>query len=402
MHRALPAAALTILLAVPVVTLAQTTTQTPPGQNPGQVPTQVTPPKEAVKPQPHPVQPTLTVGAFYNDNVFWRATGRVSDLVLQVLPGIATTVVRSKVTFEGSYNLTAERYRDHPELTTAAARQTAVFGLTAKPSTLTTISASAGYYSTLNPAELNVSTGLTAGRTRAHRATGGLSFKQTMTARTQLEGGYEYSHTTLALAPNVDTQTGGLELAHDVGARTETSVKFAAQRYGFGAGGSAPVSTASVTLGMIRKLGAAAYVGIAAGPQWAGGRVRPEVDFSLGRVVRFTDVGVTYGRGQTTSVGLIGPIESDHVDGHVAYDNPDTARLLLGGGLYWSRKSGQTARVYHVAAEFGKPLSQVLSLVVGYTMDLQYGALGAVAVGTNRLERNTASIELSFTPWRLQ
>jgi hypothetical protein len=391
-----------VLLALPAAARAQTGGQAPPAQIPGQVPTQVEPPELPVTPQSHPVQPTVKVGGVYDDNLFWQTDHPASDLVLRVSPGVSAALVRNKVTLVARYNLDAERYQDHPALTTAVASQAALFSLTGHPGPRTTLSGSAGFFSTLNPAEFNVSTGLTAGRVRTRRWQGGMNFAQTVTPRTRLEGGYEFDHDTIALGARVDTHAGGFQVAHDVGVLTELSLKFSGQRYQFGAGAGTPVSAYSVTVGVFRKIGTTAHVGFAAGPQWAHGQARPQVDFSIGRLVRFTDMTLSYGRGQTTAIGLDTPIEADHLDGRVSYDKPATIQLLVSGGLYWSRQAGNTARVYQVSGQVGKPLSRVVSFVVSYTLSLQRGGLGLLVSGSRRLERSIATVELTVSPWSVQ
>lgn len=393
------------LLAVPTAVLAQTNApppQQPPGQIPDQIPTQVTPAREPVTPHVHPIQPSVSVGLLYDSNLFWQTAGNASDLVLRVSPGVSSTLTRSKVTVQGSYNLAAERYQDHPALTTVAADQSAVFHLTGKPGPRTTISGGAGFFSTFNPSEFNSSTGLTAGRIRVRREQAGMSFTQMVTSRTRLEGGYEFAHDTSKTTDfRATAQTGAFQLAHDTGPLTELSLKLAGQHYGFGTFRQS-ISAETLTLGIIRRFGTGAHVGFAAGPQWTQGRLRAQIDVSIGRAVNFTDVSVSYGRGQTTAIGRNGVIEADHVEVNLVRAPPTSTRLSLSGGLYWNRQSGQTARVTHLSVEVDQPVTNVLAIVVGYTFNLQHGLLGEPALANQQLRRTTAIVQLAVTPWRVQ
>jgi len=104
--------------------------------------------------------PSATVSAGMDDNVLWLPAG-APDTVWRVTPGFTARRESARATWTANYSFDTERYQNHPELTTALARQTAKGEGKMQVSSQSTLSVNAGFDTSTTPFDLNTVTGLT-------------------------------------------------------------------------------------------------------------------------------------------------------------------------------------------------------------------------------------------------
>src|SRR5712664_250487 len=69
------------------------------------------------------VSPLFGTAQEYDSNLFWAPFNRQADFITRVSPGVESEYRSPVLNLVGRYTLDVERFADHPELTTADARQ---------------------------------------------------------------------------------------------------------------------------------------------------------------------------------------------------------------------------------------------------------------------------------------
>jgi len=178
-------------------------------------------------------EPEITIGQYFDDNVFLSDENPQSDAFLRVSPGIETGYRSQRTLVIARYGLDGERYRRHDELRDVTARQQATFDISGFPSQRLTLSAGAGYYETTTPSELNLTSGLVTGRAPAERiqAQGQLHYRTSPNGR--LRGEYLIARDRLDGELNSITQQAMAEYRHQLTARTFVSAGYVIRDFHF-------------------------------------------------------------------------------------------------------------------------------------------------------------------------
>src|SRR5262245_42010064 len=153
------------------------------------------------------VTPSVSATTLHESNVFATASARQSDFIMRFTSG-ANAEYRSTIwRLAGRCSIDAERFANHPELTTFNARRRAEIGLTYAPTRRLTIDAGAELSGTQTPGELNRESGLVFTRAAARRAVVRSSIARKFDR--EMTGTIAYGFASDTLAGFLDTQ------AHD-------------------------------------------------------------------------------------------------------------------------------------------------------------------------------------------
>jgi opacity protein-like surface antigen len=361
------------------------------------------------------VQPFVMVGVRFDDNVFSRSkTAATADSILRVTPGVIAVRTRPTLTLSASYMLDAERYQDHPNLTTPQARQTGSLTMTLRPDARTAVVLRSGYFRTLDASELNQTSGLTTIRARAQRWQVGAGLRRTLTPRVTMEMGYDFSHDAIVLRDATQTHMVDGRFTRLFSQHAAVYGRVTVRRFDFGS--AAAMSTLFTAAGWSLTTNVL-HVSVEAGPQQLSGAgasttIGPAVEASIGRQVDVADITLSYGRGQTTALGLSNAIRSDHLQVATVWrrrgplpgpgQGPQAAQLTLRGGFYRNQLGATSTRTYQFSAEFLKGLTSRMAILLGYDTSAQNGQLGAGGTAPGGIRRNQITVSLSVSPWKVR
>lgn len=318
----------------------------------------------------------LSLTGVEDDNLFSTPGTGTKDRISRLTPQVAADFRSARLSLAGRYALDAERYAEHPELDTSRARQHAAIDLSARPSHRVGLALHGDYVTTLTPGgDLNLATGLAAGRVRARRlevrpsvdwragpASGGsLTYTQTMD---DLSGG-----------ASTETRAAALELERRTSPRNTASLRLGTTRYDFDA---PEVTTAHVlSVGWERDLGRSAALVLRGGPRFSEGNTDPELSASVRGDFKRTHLALTCGRSLVTVIGRAGAAVNDSVQPSVAFQPRPSFQVSASPGYFRIRdaRGGPEATVYLSDVQAAWHLGERLSLVGGYRSARQRGAL---------------------------
>ena len=326
------------------------------------------------------IAPTAAAGPLYDDNLFSAPKGQeVVDVIWRVTPGLAASRETPRTIWYGSYSFDAELFRDHPALTTPLARQTGSGFVRVQPSTRSTFTLSGGYDNTITPSELNLTTGLQLARVRGWRWHAGPEFTHALGPSASLTLLYDMSDESLSTRDTLMTQAGDLRLASSVGEHHEIQITAFLRDFVFNT--TTSVYSAGGMLGWAYKITPYTKLTIAAGPRLLQGdrTLQPEIDASLVRHARLTDVSLNYARTITAAVGLPTPLTTERIIGSASYRHIAMAEIGIQGGVYINRndRADSTVRVYRIGADMMRRLAGAISISASYNIDFQRGRFRA-------------------------
>lgn len=330
----------------------------------------------------------LSLTGVEDDNLFSTPGTGTGDRISRLTPQIAADYRSARLSLAGRYALDAERYAEHPELDTSRARRHASIDLSARPSRRVTLSLNGDDLTTLTPGgDLNLATGLAAGRVRARRR----EVRPSMEWRSGpvTGGSVTYTQTQDDLAGGVasETRAAALELQRRTSPRDTASLRLGTTRFDFDAG---DITTAhALSIGWERDLGRGAVVALRGGPRFSEGRFDEEMSASVRGEFKTMHLALTCGRGLATVIGRAGAVVTDSVLPSVAYQPRPSFQVSASPGFFRSRdaRGGPEARVYLADVQATWRLGDRLSLVGGYRRSLQRGTLDPPVPGTGDATR---------------
>src|SRR6267378_2235475 len=168
----------------------------------------------------------LSVTGVQDDNLFSTPDSRQGDVITRFTPGIEAGSGSERLSLAGRFALDAERFTEHPELNTPRAREIASFDFQSRPTRLVTFSLHGEYLSTLTPGELNLTTGLAAGRLRARRLAVGPAVNWRVGPATVGSASYTQTMDDLAGAVTAQTRAAALGLERRLSQRDTVTLGY--------------------------------------------------------------------------------------------------------------------------------------------------------------------------------
>jgi hypothetical protein len=322
------------------------------------------------------LEPSLAVIQMYDDNLFAQPRAPQSDLFLRLTPRLGARLRSRSLTARAHYAIDAERYLEHPELSTAVARQEAAVAVRGAAARRVDFGLAASYTRTRTPGELNVVSGLEAGRAEARRlqAAGELSLR--LGARTSATFDPSFTHDALQGGAATDEVVAGLRLERRLDGASSGRLGYRFRRFTFDQGAE---GAHVVTAGWTRRLGPGSQLELQAGPRLDSGGLGLEASLGWRRRLRDGELTLTYVRTQSTAVGQPGPLDVDGITAVVSRQVARPLRLGIGPSVYYTRGDGLDAVVYRVGLEVALTLTRRLTLLGSHQFSLQRGGPGALA-----------------------
>lgn len=328
--------------------------------------------------------PVLSVAEIYDDNIFATASHRQADFISRFSPEIQAGYRSPRLMVSGRYTFDAETYARHPELNDAQVRQTASLDLRYAPTPALTVSTEVAYAETQTPGELNVETGLAAGRVRAYRLSFSPSIAYRFDPRTAGTGGYSLTKDEVAGGISTLTHTLNLGLDRRITRRDTGHFTYQLRQSAFEEAGA--TTSHAFTLGWTRELTPRTSLTLRAGPRFTDGSTDPELSASVRQRFAQGDLSLTYARSQTTVLGQAGTATTDTWSAMGAYRPLRFLEIRGGPTFLRSTRAGAVAEVLRVSLDASYKITQWLALVGSYQFSLQRGSLDARNAGEDILQ----------------
>ena len=344
------------------------------------------------------VTPSVSISQQYDSNVFSTPATPEADFSTRATAGVE--LERTSVVWTGSarYVQAMERFTEHRELSSAAARQRGTLALRYRPSTRTSWIADAEMWRTETPSELNEATGLSVSRASAQRVLAHSSFSRNLSPVTS--GTIDYTVTQDRLAGHTSAATHDAVAALERHRSTRDTV---VMRYRFREFMFTPSSTPAfastshaVTAGFSRDVTRHFRLMVEAGPRLTNTTPGADVSASL-HYDRVPNLSVSYARSQATVIGFTGVAEVQSLSASIEGPLWSALRVRLSPGLFRNALGSTRTDAYAVALDVTRPFAYGLSVDFSVSSNLQRGGLNP-GMPNRLIDRHVVLIRLVAGP----
>jgi hypothetical protein len=319
--------------------------------------------------------PSLSVAEVYDNNVFYSPSPRTHDFLTRISPGLKAGYQSAPLTVEGSYSFDSEIFSRRSELTTPLMRQRGSIEVKSSPDQVSTLSIFGAYFQTRTPTELNLGTGLAAGRVRAERYTTTPAFTHRVDPLTTAKGDYTYSKDLLAGFVTIDSHVVNLALDRRLSPRDTVGPWYSGRQFQFT--GFSEVNSHALTLGWSHELTPLTTLTLRGGPRLTEGTVDrlPEASASISHKLKGGQLLLAYASGVTTSFGLTDPITAQSITATATTELLPKLRVSAAPAYYKVSTETLKATVYAMTFEVSHQLTKTLAVGAFYQFNLQQGSL---------------------------
>jgi hypothetical protein len=330
--------------------------------------------------------PSFAVSRIADDNVFYRPIGE-SDLTTRVSPRVDASYDDGRLTWSGRYQLDADQFERHPQLTTAHARQDAGVDLSYSATRRLSIAGTAAFVESETPLDLNLEAAPVPGRVRARRYSVQPSATYQLTARTDAALRYTAASDALADGVGVRTSEATVSVTHHRSPVTDLRFAYTFQHFGFEQVDASVSHT--WTAEWSRTLDRATSITLGGGPRVTDGVVSPDVTAALHRRLRAGEAAITYLHTTTTLLGTLSLADMHSLSVVVAAEPRPRVRLHAGPALLHTTQGPLSSAVYRMIAGCEWPLAKRLTVRADYDVNVQRGniymAQSIETIGRNRI-----------------
>jgi hypothetical protein len=341
------------------------------------------------------VAPSFGTSVVYDDNLYHQPVAE-GDLRTRFSPRIDVVRQSEKLTVSSRFALDADRFTQHPELTTATARQDATVDARYTASRRLSFTAAASFTETETPADLNEVTALTPGRARARRMTVHPSTTYDIGARDAVRVGYIVSSDSLQGGVGATAQTATASVERHLSARSTLTVEYLEQHFLFGGGSDASASRA-ITTEWTRELARGTTLMLRAGPRVTRGMPAPELAATARHQQRAGSLSLSYQQTQTTLIGLEGIADVRGLAATAERELSPRLRILTSTGVLQTRQAHGASLTYRVSGVCTWTLAHGIAVEAGYDADRQRGNLYTAQPAQN-INGNRATVALTVAP----
>jgi len=335
---------------------------------------------------------SLAANEVYDDNIFYLPTNAEKDFISRLSARLGAGYRSATLGVDAHGRLDAEAFRRHRELDTPAAYREAGVSLTWAPSSRVAAAAGASYAQAQASGQLNVITGLEAGRVPAQQlfTTASLSRRLGALTKATVEG--NFTREQAGDGPFGDTQAASLMFDRRLGPGDQGRLRYAARRFVYG---QQTTLSHAVTLGWSRNVTPAVRFDFEAGPRLTVRTVGAEVAAGFRHSSRRGEVALSYLRTETTVVGRSGPVTAEGVTATFSRQLLRSLRIAGGPAAFKVRGAGSQTSIQRMNLEVGWRMTRQLSLAASHAFTLQRGGLG-LAPGLDReLAHNSFSLRVA-------
>lgn len=320
------------------------------------------------------LNPSLSVGRMYDDNLFLSPVTDESDSIWRVSPALEAGYKSSRGGLAGYYSLDAERYNHHPELNSDVARRHAAIVVHYQPAARLALSGQGYYTDTNTPEQLAPNVGLALGRIHAKSFSFdpelSYEFSQTITGK----AGYSISKDELDGGPDTYIKISTLGLMHEINRIDTLKIDVESDLYEFGNADS--ISSTALIGGWDHKLTPRMSGSVAAGPRYTSGSITPEITASVKYALEAGDISGNYTRSQITIIGQTQPVNYQSVFLRFQYSPAPAVILQIAPGYVRDWYAGTQAKIYRFNMNMAYRMNRSVSIVGYYQYSRQVGNIG--------------------------
>lgn len=319
------------------------------------------------------VTPSFTFAEVYDDNIFRTSSGEKEDFISRFSPAVETGYRTPRLTLLGRYTFDAEVFNEHPELNDAQARQRGEVDLEYRATRSLTLAANGTYTETQTPGELNLVSGLEAGRVRAERITAGPSLNYRFDPLTIGTAAYEFTRDEISGGIETDSHTGRLGLEREITRRDTALLGYAVRRYLFD---GEDTTFYVMTAGWSHRLTRRTSFTLQGGPRVSDDSVDPEVEAVIRHALDRGELSFTYARTETVVIGEAGTVTVESFEAGASYRLLEDALEVRAAPAYINASRGASeADIYRAFFQATYKITEYLSLIGSYQFYLQQGIL---------------------------
>jgi hypothetical protein len=323
------------------------------------------------------VTPTVSVGRFYDSNIFFTPVAEV-DTVWRARTGLDVSNVLPQSIFDARYTFDSEWYGKQTDLSTPFARQNAAASYAWHSPLRVTVLSRANFDRTRVPSELNLTTGIVPGRLQSWRIGGDSTVTGRVTPHFTLTGAGAYGHEAIDVIGSDDILSGRAEMGWDATARDQLALKYLPEFIVFGDQGAPSQMWHTVAAGWTHAITKVTRLSVEGGPRWrnsAPSDMLPYIVVRLARSTALSDGSIAYTRTVTTALGILAPVETQNLLATAAYHLPGTLEASIQGGAYRNVIGGLALDVYRVAGSVTAHVAGPVSLLLTGSHDRQVNRL---------------------------
>jgi hypothetical protein len=344
--------------------------------------------------------PSVTVSSVFDDNPFATTTGSADQLTL-LTPGIAGLFATPVVNINGLYSFEMQRSVDHPALNNLDARRHGMLTAAFRQNSKSTITVDGNYDRTDTAGDLNFVTGLLLERRRAQRWQVGPSMVYQVAPRTIISAGYTWTNEGIEGTPAEDEHVVRADVTRQLSPRSAASVGYLERRFV----NEIDTRTSYAPLvGWTYRATPFTRLTLQAGPRLsARGGIAPEIVAAFARKgTHLVGFGLDYWRGESITLGVIGPVEVNSATAQVTSPVIKNFALGLYGGFFNIDTISQgKARVYHGEILAVRTPIGPFVVALSYGADFQRGDVRTSLLSDETVVRHIVRLRLIATPPRL-
>jgi len=343
------------------------------------------------------LEPSLQVSEVDDDNLNFSIDEPLRDRVHRITPALALRFDSPRWRVRGAYSIDSEHYVNHSTLDSDRARARGMVGIQYQAGPRLLLAMNSAYLDTNTLADLNVDTGLAASRVRARR----LSFEPLATFRisprlTATAAASSVTTNVIAGAGmRAQNQTLGLE--RRVTSRNLFSLNYEHSHLVFNGANSQAIDTHTLLAGWTRDLGPHDRLVVHAGPRITNQSRSADLSTSLTHKWRFSSIGLSLLRNQTTVIGYAGALDTESLQARFTVAPNRRLSAYTEPAIIRSTQHQLEGTVYRVALGARYAINSLVDAEVAYNRDTQNGAIDPLRANA-KLSHATLSIGFA-TRW---
>ena len=318
---------------------------------------------------------TASVSQIYDANLFATPSSLApqSDLITRIGPVLDLDYRSGRMSTTARYELQAERYVNHPALTSNTSHQDASLALSYRPTQRLDVNVNGGYVRTQTPSELNVDSQLGVGRAPADRVNSVSKLDYRWSDVTTLDAEYVFGRDRLIGVMSNAMHRARVGMARNAGAKNHYRVDYESRN--FETGVRSWTLSQVVTAGWTHELTTRTGFDFAAGPRFSEGQLRPEITAAVRHQASWGDYSIRYNSTELTSFGEPGAIDVRRLAISTRYRPSRTVSLTTTPAFTVNERGNNRVTVLAFELQAAVALSQRLSLVAWGRTGRQSGTL---------------------------
>jgi hypothetical protein len=318
---------------------------------------------------------SASLSQIYDANLFATpsSTAPQRDSITRLGPLFDLDYRSGRLFTTARYALQAERYANHPSLTSSTSHQDAGVALRYLMTQRLDASVDAGYVRTQTPSELNVESQLGVGRMPAERLSSTARIAYKWSDVTSVNTEYVFGRDRLIGVTSNAMHRVNIGVERNDGVRN--TYRFDYESRNFETGARTWTVSHVMTARWTHRFTTRSGIDLTAGPRFSEGTLRPEISAAVRHQASHGDYSIRYDSTELTSFGEPGAIEVHRVSVAARYRPARTVSLTATPAVTADVRGNNRVTVVALELQSAFELSQRLSIVGWGRAGRQHGTL---------------------------